>query len=348
MIETDQIEVIAPNLKRRHSGVTSTILRLVPLQARDIGIRATGFGLPPQIPQIPLRALLSLPRTRPIVWHARRNTEMLAGLALRRIMGRQIRLLFTSAAQRHHSRYTKSLIARMDHVIATCDAAARYLDRPATVIRHGIDTALFHPATDKTALRARLGLPEGVLIGCYGRIRHQKGQDLFLEALARTLPHHPNAHGIIMGRTLPKDAAYRDALMTRAQQAGIAERVHLLDEQPMAELPDRFAALDIYVAPQRWEGFGLTPLEAMASGVPVIATRAGAFEELVADGETGRICDIEDTVALSKALEELLDPVRRAAWGQQARLRTDGLFRLESEAKSINKIYRQLLDSKPE
>src|SRR5690606_24441455 len=113
------IEVIAPNLKRRLSGVTATVVRLVPLQARRIGIAATGPGLPPHVPHVPLWRLFLMPRDRLRVWHARRNTEMALGLVLRGVFRRRLALLFTSASQRRHTGYTRRLIARMDGLVAT-------------------------------------------------------------------------------------------------------------------------------------------------------------------------------------------------------------------------------------
>ena len=98
--------VIAPNLKRRLSGVTATIARLVPLQVQWIDIAATGPGLPEDIPHIPLGRLLFLSRRRLRVWHARRNTEMLLGLILRGLFRLKLKLLFTSASQRAHTGYT--------------------------------------------------------------------------------------------------------------------------------------------------------------------------------------------------------------------------------------------------
>ena len=338
------IDVIAPNFKRRFSGVTSTILRLVPVQARDIDIVATGPGLPDHLPHVSVWRLLFLPRDRWRVWHARRNTEMLGGLILRYIFRRRLRLLFTSAAQRRHSGYTRWLIRRMDAVVATSTRAAAFLERDAQVIMHGVDAESFAPATDRTAIRAQLGLPDGVLIGCYGRVRHQKGVDLFIETLLRVLPDHADAHGIVMGRTTEQHAGFTAALKARVSEAGLSRRVHFLDEKPLEELADRFRALDIYVAPQRWEGFGLTPLEAMSSGVPVVATRVGAFEDLIADGETGNLVEIEDVDAMAAALHDLLaDPAKRATWAQAARARVLAGFRIEDEAATLIALYRRLL-----
>ena len=125
--QTDPV-IVAPNLKRRLSGVTATVVRLIPVQARMIDIRATGPGLPADVPHIPLWRAATLPRDRWRVWHARRNTEMALGLILRRVLRRKYRLLFTSAAQRRHTGFTRWLIRQQDALIATSPQAAGYLE----------------------------------------------------------------------------------------------------------------------------------------------------------------------------------------------------------------------------
>ena len=129
-----RIEVIAPNLKFRLSGVTSTIVQLVPVQARTIGIATIGPGLPDSLPKMrwwQLPRLLGLPASRRRrIWHARRNTEMVMGLVLRTIFRAPMHLLFTSAAQRSHQPFTKWLIGKMDAVIATSARSGSYLDVP--------------------------------------------------------------------------------------------------------------------------------------------------------------------------------------------------------------------------
>jgi mannosyltransferase len=88
----------------------------------------------------------------------------------------------------------------MDAVVATSSRAATYLERPATVIRHGHRHGAVPPREDRAALRRTLGLPEdGLVIGCFGRVRHQKGTDLFVEAMAAVLPDHPGAVAVVMG-----------------------------------------------------------------------------------------------------------------------------------------------------
>ncbi|WP_227270347.1 glycosyltransferase family 4 protein [Roseobacter weihaiensis] len=343
-----EIEVIAPNFKRRHSGVTSTVLRLVPLQARDIAIVASGPDLPPEVPNLPPARLLFLPRRGPKgprVWHARRNVEMVAGLALRSLARKDLKLLFTSAAQRRHTGFTRWLIRQMDAVIATSAKSASYLERGATVIHHGVDCVQFSPVQDRAALRKTLDLPvEGPLVGCFGRIRHQKGNDLFVKAMIRVFRDLPDGKALVMGRATDEHRGFLQALKDEVTAAGLKDRILFRDEVPIAQLAVHFQALDLYIAPQRWEGFGLTPLEAMACGAPVVATKVGAFEELVVEDETGYLVEIEDLEALTAAARRLLsDAEQRAAFGQAARTHVEQNFSLKKEAASIISIYQRLL-----
>ncbi len=341
-----EIEVIAPNLKHSLSGVTTTVVRLLPIQAEMIGIRATGPGLPAEIPHIRLWKVPFLSRKVLRVWHARRNTEMLMGLVLRAIFRCNFKLLFTSAAQRNHSGFTKRLIAKMDALIATTPQAASFLDHPSTVIMHGVNTALFHPAEDKPALREKLGLPEGTLIGCFGRIRPQKGVDLLVDAAIEVLPNYPDAHVIFTGRATKEFEAFQAEQEQKLTAAGLADRVYFLGERPWEEIVETYRALDLFVAPARHEGFGLTPIEAMASGVPAIACHGvGAFSAQIKDGVTGRLVEKDNAQALAGALQDMLsDPAALAAAGQAARTHVEQNFRIEGEAEAIVAVYRSLLN----
>ena len=151
-VDIGAVEVIAPNFKQRLSGVTSTIVQLVPLQMRSLGIATLGPGLPDTLPRLKfwqLPGLLRRPAARQFrIWHARRNMEMLAGILLRDVFRAPLRLLFTSAAQRNHKRYTKWLIRQMDAVIATSERSGSFLEVPHTVVMHGIDLEEFHPPRD--------------------------------------------------------------------------------------------------------------------------------------------------------------------------------------------------------
>ena len=351
MTAPDDIEVIAPNFKRRLSGVTATVVRLVPLQARDISIVATGPVLPDHVPQIPLSRLLTLPRRGPgpggwRVWHARRNVEMIGGLLLRNLLGKRLKLLFTSASQRQQTGLTRWLIRRMDAVVATSDKTASYLEGPSQVIMHGIDTEGFSPTSDRAALRRHLGIADqGPLIGCYGRIRAQKGTDVFVDAMIRLLQDRPDATALVMGRATEKHQSFEDDLRARVKAAGLEDRLRFMPEVPPEAMADWYRILDLYIAPQRWEGFGLTPLEAMATGCPVIATRVGAFESLIVPQETGLLIEAGDVDAMYDAASQALsDPETLAIWRENARTHVVEQFSIETEAQALIQLYRRLLD----
>lgn len=337
--------VIAPNLKRRLSGVTATVVRLIPVQARMIDIRATGPGLPPDLPHIPLARAACMPRDRWRVWHARRNTEMALGLILRHVLRRKYRLLFTSAAQRHHKPLTRWLIRQQDALVATSPQAASYLERPAQVILHGVDTTVFQPAPDRTALRRELGLdPDAVLIGCFGRVRAQKGIDLLVQAGLSLLPDRPRVQILMTGRITADNQSFADDLKTQIAAAGLTDRIRFLGELPWDQVVRHYQALDLFTAPARWEGFGLTPLEAMACGVPTVAARVGAYETLIREGETGSLIPADDGAALTQALARWLDDdAGRIAAGQAARTHTAQNHAIEGEARALVQVYTDLL-----
>lgn len=343
MTDFSTIDVIAPNFKKRLSGVTATVVRLVPIQARDIGIVATGPVLPDHVPQIPLAALITLPRDRLRVWHARRNVEMIAGLALKHLLRKRLKLVFTSASQRQQTGLTRWLIRQMDAVVATSDRTAAYLENPAQVIMHGIDLDDYAPSPDRAALRAKLGLPTtGLLIGCYGRIRSSKGTDVFYAAMAGVNKAFP-AHALIMGRAVSKDGDYLQRIKDSVAKDDLTERVHFLPEVPVEQMPDWYRVLDLYVAPQRWEGFGLTPLEAMASGVPVIATRVGAFDQIVTP-QSGALVEPDNPADLMNAICTAFEPPYPIKdWAKNARPHVAENFSIQREANELTALYRRLL-----
>src|SRR6201999_4335429 len=174
-ISAENLELIVPNLHRRYSGVTATNRMVAPRLAKLFRAAWFGSDAPDGIARLSFADLLTLwRRPRPLIWHARRNNEMIAGVLLR-ALGWPLKLLFTSAAQRHHTWITRWLIRRMDAVIATSDISASFLKRGSTVIPHGVDTAVYVPPADRAAAFAESGLPGRYAIGSFGRVRAQKG-----------------------------------------------------------------------------------------------------------------------------------------------------------------------------
>ena len=144
-----QLQLIVPNLHRRYSGVTATNRMAAPKLAKRFRAAWLGSDAPDGIARMNAADLLKIWRRRePLIWHARRNDEMIFGVLLK-AFGWPLKLVFTSAAQRHHSWLTRWLIRRMDAIIATSDISASYLKREATVIPHGVDTDRYAPPPDR-------------------------------------------------------------------------------------------------------------------------------------------------------------------------------------------------------
>ena len=338
------LQVIVPNLHWRYTGVTATSRMVSPRLARLF--RAAWFGrdAPEGIARMGLGDLMKLwRRPAPLVWHARRNNEMIAGLLLR-ALGWPLKLVFTSAAQRHHTWLTRWLIRQMDAIIATSSISASYLNRESTVVMHGVDTDIYAPPADRAAAFAESGLPGRYAIGCFGRVRAQKGSDVFVEAMCRLLPRYPDFTAVMVGAITPDQMLFANDLKKRVESAGLASRIVITGELPIGEVQRWYRRLTIYAFTSRNEGFGLTLIEAMAAASALVAARAGAAAIVVDDGVTGVLTPPGDVAALAAALEPLMrDPASAAAMGMRARARVLEKFSLDAEAEGIANVYRTLV-----
>lgn len=182
---------------------------------------------------------------------------------------------------------------------------------------YGVDTSLFKPSTeDKRTLKEQRGLPtNGKLIFFSSRIAPEKDSEILLEAV-RTLTNQGRDLWI-----LHRSGGYRHFL-EQGKQYGLERRMIATDAvHPHQELPLDYQAADICVQASREEGLGFSPLEALASGVPVVAAAVGGLRETVVDGETGWTYPRGDAPALAGCLEAVVnDPqeaTRRAENGRK-------------------------------
>jgi len=340
----DDLQVIVPNLHRRYSGVTATNRMVAPRLAKLYRAAWFGSDAPEGIARLSTGDLLKLWRRKvPLIWHARRNDEMIVGVLLR-ALGWPFKLVFTSAAQRHHSWITRWLIRRMDAIIATSDISASFLKVKATVIPHGVDTDVYAPPTDRAAAFAESGLPGRYAVGCFGRVRAQKGTDVFVDAMCRLLPRYPDFTAVIVGQVTAEQTPFANDLKKRIEAAGLQTRIVITGELPIEQVQRWYQRLTIYAFTSRNEGFGLTLIEAMAAGSALVAARAGAAELVVEDAVTGVLIPTGDADALVAAVEPLMRDVAAAtAMGERGRERVLAKFSLDAEAAQIGEVYRPLL-----
>lgn len=341
-------ELYVTNFNRNFTGVSATAANVVRRQAGVFDLALVGHPLPGCPDPIPLRAARRASRTLPAgrpfsIWHVRRNTEMRAALWARDVLGLPIRIVFTSAAQRRHSAFPRWLIGRMDAVIATTEAAAGFVPHVRAVVPHGVDTDLFVPAPDRAAAWAALGYGGTTGIATIGRVRPEKGTDLFVEAMLRLLPDLPGAVALVVGRAAREHQKFDLDLKDRVQRAGMIDRIRFIGEVPAPELPALMRGLSLVMQLPRYEGYGMVPLEGMASGVPFVGSDAGYYAAFSAQGRTGCVVPREMAQAAAQAAREILtDADRFAAMSRAAReVAVDG-FSAEAEARGIAAVYDEL------
>ncbi|MDB6091115.1 MAG: hypothetical protein JWN85_3899, partial [Gammaproteobacteria bacterium] len=191
-------------------------------------------------------------------------------------------------------------------------------------------------------LRAELGLRTGeLLIGAVGNIRTPKAYDVLLKAAAAVLGRLPECHFAIIGQG--DEAALQPLLQARAT-LGIDARCHFLGFRKST--PDLYRNFDVFVSSSRSEGLSLAFLEAMATGLPVVATRSGGPQEVIEPDVSGVLVPIEDPAALADGLQRTLqDASFRARLGAAARQRVVDSFSLESVLRQYATLYDKLLAS---
>lgn len=340
-------EIIVTNFNRNFTGVSATAAAVLRCQVESLRVALAGQPLPGCPTPISRRAATALsrhpPKGRPfVIWHVRRNPEMRAALFARDILRLPVRIVFTSAAQRRHSALPRWLISRMDAVIATTKPAAAEVPHVRAIIPHGVDVDTFHPARDRSAAWAALHLPGTRGIATVGRIRPEKGTDLFVDAMIAALPRLPGTTALIIGRATLEHRQFEAVLKAKVAQAGLSERILFIGECAPADLPRWMRAFSLLVTLPRYEGYGMTPLEAMASAVPFIASDAGHFRDF-ADNGAGIVIPQNASAEAAQATINLLTAHQHLAdMSATARARAQSKFSVMGEAAGIAQVYEEL------
>ena len=199
------------------------------------------------------------------------------------------------------------------------------------VIPNGVDVQQLSSTTAaRHEARRRLGLGDGPMVACVGRLSRQKGQDILLRAWPRVLERIPAATLLLVGDG-PAVHELRQAAGAQVVFAGARD-----------DVPQWLAAADVVAAPSRWEGMSLVMLEAMASGRSlVIGDVSGAREAL--GQKAGAIVPVEDSDALAAALiERLLDPSASAAEGRNGRKRAEQFYDLRLTTARFAQLYAEV------
>ncbi|GAA0707678.1 glycosyltransferase [Dactylosporangium roseum] len=235
----------------------------------------------------------------------------------------------------------RTLGTLVDRVVAQCEDEVTELGRmgirraDTIIIPSGVDGERFTPA-GPAADRPRPGLRRILSVG---PLVERKGFADLVEALRRV----PGAELVIVGgpdpARLDRDPEAR-RLMELADRCGVGDRVRLIGAVPLDELPGWYRSADVLGCAPWYEPFGLTPLEAMSCGVPIVAYEVGGIAESVIDNVTGVLVPPRDTYALAGALRGLLgDEVRRMSYASAAIDRVRSRYTWERTAADLLRVY---------
>jgi sugar transferase (PEP-CTERM/EpsH1 system associated) len=252
-------------------------------------------------------------------------------------------------SSRRHQWMRRAYRPFVDHYVALSRDLAAYLEhrvgvpaRRITQIVNGVDQDRFSPAAGRQASEGSpFNDPRLWLVGTVGRMQTVKAQPLLARAFVQALRDEPGLRERLR-LVLVGDGPLRAACLAVLREGGAEHLAWLPGER--ADVPQIMSGLDAFVLPSLAEGISNTILEAMASGLPVIATAVGGNADLVAPGKTGEIVPAADVEALAAAIARMAgDPARATAMGRAGRAAVEQRFSLPAMVFEYERLYERLL-----
>jgi glycosyltransferase involved in cell wall biosynthesis len=193
-------------------------------------------------------------------------------------------------------------------------------------------------------IRARYGLPAGPLLLTVARLQEHKGHRVLIEAASAVLGEMPDAVFVLVGKASgPEQERYRQELQERATQLGVQQRIRFAGYVPDEDLAALYREAAALVHPALSEGFGLTLLDAMTLGVPVIAAASDGPKELIEPNRNGLLTPPGDSAALAAAILHLLRTPELAAILRAEGQRFASTLSAAEMARQTAEIYRQIV-----
>jgi len=191
---------------------------------------------------------------------------------------------------------------------------------------------------DRNELRNSFAVNDHLVIGVVGRLTRQKGHTILLDALVEVVKKVQATMLFIIG-----DGPDKAQLQERAKRLGLDQYIKWFGALPQEEVFRLYTAMDVFVMPSLYEGFGLTAAEAMAVGLPVVGTRVDGLSEIINDGVTGYLLQVGDAHGLANALIDLLsNEEKRKTVGERGKERIQELFTMQHFVRSIISVYEHL------
>jgi glycosyltransferase involved in cell wall biosynthesis len=219
---------------------------------------------------------------------------------------------------------------------AILDTLGSSVENKVTVISNAVDLERYRKPVNKQRIRGALGLAGDLcLMLVVAMLREQKGHRYLIEAAARVVPRFPNLHLLFVG-----DGALKEELLAQTNALGLGKNIHFLGVR--SDIPDLLAVSDYFVLPSLWEGMPVALFEAMASGLPVIATEVSGSKQVIEPGVTGMLIPPGDSQKLAEAIVEILShPEQAAAMGWAAQRRVNEEYSASKQVKEHIALYRR-------
>jgi glycosyltransferase involved in cell wall biosynthesis len=318
------------------------------------------------VPGSPLSAELSfVPEARSFALNPRNYVKNLTGLT-KFVRAHGIEIVHAHAARDYHlaalavklasrgrlvlTRHTlfplktinRPLLSGASRVIAVSQAVVESLKQndvidsaKISVVRNGIDVERFRRTPSETG-------DSRLLVGTVGHLAPIKGHDIFVRAAALIAARRRDVCFVVIGEDKSAVMDHRKSLEDLVAELGLNEIVTLPGWRD--DMPAALSELTLFVSAARAEPFGLAIVEAMAAGLPVVATESEGAVEIIEDAVTGKLVPVDDVEALAQAIEDLLhDPLERERLGRNASRVARERFSLERMARDTEQVYREVM-----
>lgn len=277
------------------------------------------------------------------------HTHLFGSNTLGRVLGRLAHVPVLIAHEHgstiapHEARIDNLLYRLSDRILVPSGASKRLImqtegipARRLSVLYNGVDSTAFATGTDSACVRRELGLPDdAMLVGTVGRLSQEKGGvDLLIRAMSHLQRDNPRLRLIVVGDGLLRPGLEK---LSAEIDAGV------LFTGTRNDVPRLLGAMDIFVLPSLKEAMPVALLEAMAAGLPVVATNVGGIPEIVRSGETGILIPPGDEESLRSALAEIIaDPAGRRALGEAGRAHVQAHFSVDAMVHRVERLYEEL------
>lgn len=254
------------------------------------------------------------------------------------------RLVLTRHALFPLRKRNRPIVRRASRVIAVSQAVAESLRRnnavdssKITVVHNGIDITRFDRSVGVAVER-----DDVPVVGLVGHLAPIKGQDVFIRAAALITARRRGVRFVVIGEDKSPNMEYRRSLEKLIAELGLSDIVAMPGWQD--DIAAVLSSLTLFVSAARSEPFGLAIVEAMASGLPIVAAASEGALEIIGDGQTGKLVPVDDPEALAEAINHFLDdPAECSRLGRNAKISARQRFSLERMALDTESVYREVL-----